>query len=332
MSALRTALKSAALGAFDILGAYRLASVYRKPRLLIACYHGVVSRDHSADPAFYGNTVSAVEFAEQLELLSRWFDFVDLAGALRWFQEERPPARRPPVLITFDDGYRNNLTLAAPILRRFGAPAVFFLATGYIGTNRLLWPLELEARLLQSHPDLDRRALSRLVSERRAFCKSIPNDKRLEYLDELRASTTLDPSLIDHEENDFLTWEEVHQLASMGFDFGSHTVEHPILSRLSPSELQQELSASRVRIASETGRDAVAIAYPNGGEDDFTPAVCSAAAAAGYTHGFAVGDRFAKRADHPFALPRWIVSGHQPSRIFRFTVSGLRDLVQRVNS
>lgn len=320
---LRAILKSTALRAFDAAGVYALASRYRKPRLLVACYHGVLSRDHSADPALYGNTVSASEFAAQLEQLGRWFDFVDLPGALHWL-ENGPRTSKPPVLVTFDDGYRNNLTLAVPILRRAGVPAVFFLATGYIGTDRLLWPLELEARLLQADRSPEGR---RLLSERRAYCKSVPNAKRLEYLDELRASTSLDLSLVEREVNDFLSWDEVRQLVSLGFDLGSHTVEHPILSRLSPSELQQELTMSRARIASETGREVLGIAYPNGGADDFTPAVCAAASEAGYTHAFAVGDHFAEPGDDHFAIRRWIISGHLPSPVFRFTVSGLRDLV-----
>jgi peptidoglycan/xylan/chitin deacetylase (PgdA/CDA1 family) len=314
----RALLKSAVLRTFDVTGAYALASLYRRPRLLVACYHGVISQAHSGDPSLYGTAVSAAEFTAQIELLGRWFDFVDLAGAQRWFQEG-PRGSKAPVLITFDDGYRNNLTLAAPILRRLGAPAVFFLASGYIGTDRLLWPLEMEARLLQS-------GQRERIGERRAYLKSVPNEKRLQYLEELRASTTLDPSRIDGELNDFLTWEEVRRLAAMGFELGSHTVEHPILSRLSDEELSRELSDSHACIVRETGIDVSAIAYPNGGAGDFTPAVCAAAATAGYTHAFAVGGHFAARTDNRFAIHRWIISGHQAPEVFRFTVSGLRDL------
>jgi peptidoglycan/xylan/chitin deacetylase (PgdA/CDA1 family) len=317
----RTLAKSAALRALDVTGAYALASRYRKPRLLVACYHGVVSRDHSADPALYGNTVSESEFAAQLEHLGRWFEFVDLAGASRWLRDGRN-TKKPPVLITFDDGYRNNLTLAAPILRRAGAPAVFFLATGYIGTDRLLWPLEMEARLLQAQP-----GNVSLVAERRRYSKSVSNAERLKYLEELRASTSLDLSVIDRELNDFLSWDEVRRLAALGFDLGSHTVEHPILSRLDAAELRWELTESRARIAAETGREASAIAYPNGGANDYTPNTCDAAREAGYQNAFAVGDRFAERSSDPFAIRRWIISGHRPPEVFRYTVSGWRDLV-----
>ncbi|HVP00737.1 MAG TPA: polysaccharide deacetylase family protein [Bryobacteraceae bacterium] len=323
MNRLRGTLKAATLSALELSGCYSLASLYRKSRLLVACYHGVLSQDHSADPALYGNTVSAAEFADQLEFLGGWFEFVDLAGAMKWLQDG-PQTSKPPVLITFDDGYRNNLTVAAPILRRVGAPAVFFLTTGYIGTGRLLWPLELEARLVQSHPGPEGR---RLAFERRAYCKSVPNASRLAYLDELRASTMLDPGAIDREMNDFLTWDEVRQLAVLGFDLGSHTVEHPMLSRLTPSELRQELTESRARIASETGSQISVIAYPNGETSDLTPVVRAASAEAGYTHAFAVGGHFSTRSDDPFAIRRWIVYGHQPPSIFRFTVSGLRDLI-----
>jgi peptidoglycan/xylan/chitin deacetylase (PgdA/CDA1 family) len=309
------------LRAAGALGAYRLTAPYRASRLLVACYHGVISSDRSAEPSLYGNTVSATEFAAQLDLLGRWFEFVDLAGAARWLREGERRAK-PPVLITFDDGYRNNLTLAAPILQKAGAPAVFFLATGYIGTDRLLWPLELEARLMQAHP-----GNLALIQERRRFCKSAPDAERLRYLEQLRQSTTLDRSRVDREMNDFMSWDEVRTLAALGFDLGSHTVEHPILSRLEPADLERELTASRARIAAETGREISSIAYPNGGAADYNAAVCAAAARAGYTLAFAVEDRFATRQDNPLAIRRWIVSGHRPPEIFRFTVSGLRDLV-----
>jgi peptidoglycan/xylan/chitin deacetylase (PgdA/CDA1 family) len=321
MSGPRAIVKSTTLRAFDLFGVHGLASGYRKARLLVGCYHGVVSRDHSANPSLYGNTVSEKEFAWQLEQLGRWFEFTDLAGVRKWLSSGGRP-KKPPVLISFDDGYQNNLTIAAPVLRRAGVPAVFFLTTGYIGTDRLLWPLEMEARLLQSQP-----GNLCLVAERRSYCKSAPNAERLQYLEQLRAGTTLDPAAIDREQHDFLSWDEVRTLAAQGFELGSHTVEHPILSRLDAEELRRELQDSRARISAETGRDASAIAYPNGGADDFTPEVCAAAAEAGYSLGFAVGDHFAERRDGPFSLRRWIISGHRSPEVFRYTISGLRDLL-----
>ena len=53
------------------------------------------------------------------------------------------------MLVTFDDGYRNNLTLAAPVLKSHDIPCIFHVATGYIDTPRMLWTTEVVLRLLR---------------------------------------------------------------------------------------------------------------------------------------------------------------------------------------
>ncbi len=339
---MRSILKDALLRSLSLAGITELAGLYRRRRMLVACYHGVVSRDCPPDSrAGYENTVSAREFEFQLETFARWFQFVDLAGAARWLADG-PPAGKPPLLITFDDGYRNNLTLAAPILRKFGVPAAFFLTANYIGDTRVLWPIELLLRI-QNSPgreiplpgsgpaaipqDSDRRhALGRRI---RGATKRMPNAERLAYLDCLRASTDLDADRIDREMNDFLSWKEARELAGMGFDIGSHTLEHPILSRLSASELAGELAGSRTRLEAEIGRPVTALAYPNGGPDDYNAAVVDEARQAGYRLAFAVGDSFHDRAGSPMEIRRMIIPGHLPADVFRFIASGCRDLLRR---
>ena len=108
-------------------------------RLTVLCYHAVVSDAVPYHPTMTRVAVTTRQFREQLEVAGRCFQPVSAEQVLRRLDGlERLPPR--PLLVTFDDGYRNNLTYAAPELERQGIPAVFHLSTGYIGSSRLLGP------------------------------------------------------------------------------------------------------------------------------------------------------------------------------------------------
>lgn len=338
---LRAGVKNALLHSLEIVQVHELAAGFRKERLLVPCYHGVVSNDRpSRTGDYYYDAVSATEFTRQLEMLSKWYRFVDLTGAIDWL-ERGPSGGLPPALITFDDGYRNNLTVAAPILQRLGIPAVFFLTGNYVGSTRVLWPAEIGARIehsagvrvpMQDDPrgvtvPLDPVARTALGNRIRGICKTMRNAPRVAYLEELRGATQFHADRTDSELNAFLSWDEARQLASLGFGIGSHTLEHPILSRLDPEELQSELCGSRAKLESELRRPVTVLAYPNGGPKDFNREVMTAATEAGYRHAFAVGDALHSRDKSPMAIRRVIVPGNVPDALFRFIASGCRDML-----
>jgi peptidoglycan/xylan/chitin deacetylase (PgdA/CDA1 family) len=107
------------------LGARALHSPRRATVLL---YHRV------ADDARDNLTMGIEQFDEQMALLRRHFHVMSIEELLR--AGEVPAAQRPIVCVTFDDGYLDNYTNAAPILMRHGVPAAFFVSTGIIATDR----------------------------------------------------------------------------------------------------------------------------------------------------------------------------------------------------
>ena len=305
------------------------------------CYHGVISADRPQEREGYENTVSLREFEEQMEWLGQNFQCLGLKDAMQWL--ERPIGGKPALLVSFDDGYRNNLTLAAPVLKRLGIPAIFFMSTGYIGGKRLLWPLEMDARLEHSagvelklpgesasqviQPGRDER--KQLGERLRKILKGVPNQERMRYLEYLREKTVLDTAKIDRELNDFMSWEEVRQLAAMGFDIGAHTEEHPILSRLNQQELDRELGTSKQKLEQELGAPIRAIAYPNGGKADYTSEVIKRVKYWGYSEAFCVDEQMQKPwADGGarYEISRVIVPGHLARSTFRFLASGIKEL------
>jgi peptidoglycan/xylan/chitin deacetylase (PgdA/CDA1 family) len=318
----------------SVTGLNELAVKARSRDLLVLCYHGIVARPRP-DRWSYENWDPADLFRSQLEWLRQNFEPADLDGVRRW-REGAWNARRPPVLVTFDDGYRNNLTVAAPILRELGTPAVIFLATSYIGAGKMLWNDEVRSRVTGWRADEIRHpsgevlrapgdaAGRRLLAERiNRACKALDDAAREEYLGYLRRETDGLDTMDDPEARAFLTWDEARQLSAMGFEIGSHTVNHPILSRVEESRADAEVRQSKHTIERELGAACRAIAYPNGTLADVNEAVFRAVRSAGYEFAFTTVRKWAKRSDDPHRLPRVGFPGHTDLATFQAYASGL---------
>lgn len=121
-----------------------LADAEVVPRRTILAYHAIGRCVHPERPHLCV-CVSTESFVRQMKLLSRWRRVVPLDELV----EGRVGGRRPGVAITFDDGYRNVLTNAAPVLSYFGFPATVFVPTKWIGKDNTwdeahdCFPLEL---------------------------------------------------------------------------------------------------------------------------------------------------------------------------------------------
>src|SRR3990167_2097406 len=144
----RTAARTMIYAGTKHIGVNALMRRASRGSLLVLCYHGVVSEGHPEDALRTRNTVSVREFREQLCIVCRFFTPVSAMDVLA-FIEGGISLPDYPVLVTFDDGFRNNLTCAAPELERQGVPALFHVTTGLIGRDRLLWTQELDERILR---------------------------------------------------------------------------------------------------------------------------------------------------------------------------------------
>jgi peptidoglycan/xylan/chitin deacetylase (PgdA/CDA1 family) len=325
------------------LGINQVLRYSNRRKLLVLCYHGVVAEDHAESDYLYRNTVSLREFREQLRVLNRCFRPISADDLIDHLDGRRQlPAA--PVLVTFDDGYRNNLTLAADELERQGVPAVFHVTTGYVGTQRILWPQELNERILQwphetlpmpqSRPDLplpqSLAARIAATAQVRSLCKALPDSERRAYCERLRQEELLASVQARGELFEFLSWDEVRTLQSRSFEIGSHTVEHPILTRLTETELARELQHSKAAIERELQTQCRFIAFPNGGRGDFSPAVIEQVRRAGYRVGFSLMHGINRTLSEPLAIDRVNVPGLDPTSVFHARISGLFTIINRL--
>ena len=112
----------------------------RRQRLLVLTYHRIAQPGIQANP-YYDHVISASPeaFQAQVELLADRYRIVHLDELPDFNSGRFARGGKPCVLITFDDGYRDNVDVALPILSRFGASATFFLTTAQVENPRLPW-------------------------------------------------------------------------------------------------------------------------------------------------------------------------------------------------
>lgn len=221
-----------------------------KPCSRILTYHSVGDRDHEMN-------VSAHAFREQMQWLAENAELCSLAVAVEG---------EGGVAITFDDGYRDNLKIAAPILADFGLSATVFVVAGRVGMH------------LSHDGDIETGAL--------------------------------------------MTWEEICELESMGWEIGGHSLTHQRLSRLSASEQATEIRACTRLLEHNLGHAIEAFAYPYGSALDFDRTSKDIVKECGYS--FALSNRYGvnEQSGDRWALRRIWIDRSDTMDSFRAKVQG----------
>jgi peptidoglycan/xylan/chitin deacetylase (PgdA/CDA1 family) len=317
---------------------------------VVLLYHRIERA--STDPQLL--CVSPEHFAEHVELVAERYEpfrLHDLVAALRG--GELPSQA---VAITFDDGYADNLTAAKPVLERNGVPATVFVASGWIGGDRMFWWDELEFLLLRPGrlpPVLELETGTEILrwqlgddavytreaaaarSDWTVLARHDPGRRqqiyrelcaRLRELDELARERVLDSlrsagGWTDAPNGELPRAMTVEQLRRLDrgeiVDIGAHTVTHPTLSRLEPDMQREEIAGSRQQLEAALGRPITSFAYPYGGTSDFDETTALIVRNAGFDHACAnVLSRLGPGTD-AYRLPRIVVRDYDGAQLAR---------------
>lgn len=253
----------------------------------ILTYHRV-NDEH--DPFFPG--IPTKVFARQMEYLASHRRVCSLTDLIDGLKQGSIPENA--IAITFDDGYRDNFLHAFPVLKQLSIPATIFLATGVIGSPSVLWHDRVFSAFRETRVpfltdfnngsgSLSLLSLSdKLLAQRQVleFLWSQTDIEREAWL--RRLSENLEVADGGEKAGLMLSWDEVRTMHQQGVLFGSHTITHPILSRLSEERLVQELQDSKRAIEEKLGTEVSAFAYPVGRKQDFSEMTKSRLKEAGY--------------------------------------------------
>ncbi len=317
------------------LGAPALFRFRNRRRLLILMYHGVIpaAGDRPTSPPYW-HQLPVADFRRQMEWVARKYRVLPLDEALAGLLGGTLPPRA--CAITFDDGFLNDRTTALPVLESLRLPATVFLATGVIGTDRVLWPDRLQlafARTAAGAADLSALGLGRLPlatpDERGAAAaacanrlKDLPRAEKDARLAELLAALGED-RVADPGDFRMLTWDDVRAMEASGLvRFAAHTVTHEILSRLPDDEVASQVRDSHEEVTRRLGNAPRVFAYPNGRARDFDERSRAAVRACGIPFSLSTVEGLASRDSDPLALSRMCIGSDLTFARFRLLVSG----------
>jgi peptidoglycan/xylan/chitin deacetylase (PgdA/CDA1 family) len=214
------------------------------------------------------------------------------------------------MLLTFDDGYRDNFDVAVPILCERDIPATFFIPSAFLEAPKLPWwdhiayvikQTGVRRFALERSPgdgipplmvDLETMSQSAVIMTIvRAFLDDTIADEGwfLEQLNE-RAQVDVDRDALGRAL--FMTWDQARAIlaSSTGLTVGSHTHSHRKLAKLGSDVQRRELNESKRLLEAHLRREVAALAYPYGWSGTYTAVTKKLAVEAGYQVAFAAGE------------------------------------------
>ena len=243
-------------------------------RVFILAYHRVLEKKSGFLFDEGVISVSPALFEKEIKFCKEYFSPISF-GYLKECMEKKKPLPPNPLIVTFDDGYIDNYTNAFPVLQKFEVPATIFLTADYINTDQLFWWDEVSYYMKaqgKSEPDIKNLLRS---------LKLITDDKRIEAVEDIKKSNK---GVSQFSERQALNWEEVKAMSRAGIEFGSHTMSHPVLSKVEDKhELEYEIRQSKKIIEEKIEKEVIVFSYPIGGGDSFSSDIKKEVKDAGYS-------------------------------------------------
>jgi len=246
--------------------------------LLILLFHGVINENLCHVRNYNRKHIEKDYFARLLRTLKKEGIALSM-DEVRDFHDRGKAYPPFSFAITFDDGFENNISIAAPILNELSIPATFYITSGFIELNTMSWIDRIEF-ILEEIP----RGKIKLPWHNEAFSFNSASSK-INLLTEIRSTIKRSPqintdSLVEEIATQLrfpiptssdnaldlkMNWSQVKELGNQElFTIGGHTHNHPILSFLSRDDLRIELDTSLNLLKNRAGIETVHYAYPEG--------------------------------------------------------------------
>ena len=285
----------------------------------------------------------------QLLYLRRHYRIMHLEDALEEYylthkEKKQRGDRRIPLVLTFDDGYRDNYTHGFALARELQVPFTIFLVPGYIQSGEPFWWLEGERLVrcaqvdeltMEEHtyhlaqPE-KRRALVQTIDFRLFHARSVA--ERESFLANTRKALGVPSSVIEEESALPLTWAQVREMEESGLvSFGAHTMRHPILGYLAdPAEVQQEVGECRRVLEQQLGHPVRTFAYPVGKPEHIGEEGLQAVKEAGYRWALTTIEEVNNPQTDPYLLRRLPGDQAQPWLVMASELVDLLGVMSRL--
>ena len=258
----------------------QFATALKKDKITIFLLHGVISSNPWKYRNYNRKHILDSEFTELLKTLTALGSAISMQDVLKYCIDGGFPENA--FAITFDDGFENNLSIAAPILQSFSVPSTFYITSSFIDQNlmswvdRIDWAVEASAENVEFSLDVPWHKQKVLIKTRA---------QKLKFLEDVRIHTKTNPAIdqnalansiqsqfdlpltyTSNSEIDLkLSWNDVRKLNETPyFTIGGHTHSHPIMSFLDRKALRYEIGQCLRLIKKHADISTNHFSYPEG--------------------------------------------------------------------
>lgn len=259
------------------------------PRVLV--YHRFGNALSTDNPI-----IDSPTFEKQLIEIKKNFKVVSLKDYIKWRTMGKPVPKNTAVL-TVDDGYFDFYEIAYPLLKKHNIEATLFPVVNFVDKKIWLWPDRIFYALentklkrgaiefMQWRFEIDTRgpqgrkqAFERLVN----VAIAIENKLKWEFIQAIEHQLEVEIPKLPTEKCAPVSWAQLREMTANGIEVGSHTMNHPILSRINKAEMHHEIVMSKKILEAKLDHEVVSFCYPNSYPGDINEEVVEAVKLAGY--------------------------------------------------
>jgi peptidoglycan/xylan/chitin deacetylase (PgdA/CDA1 family) len=248
---------------------YLLNNLWGKGVTRILSFHRIVDNPSQAQATPSLPYLTASDFDQLVQYLKGKYSLLTLT---EWVSGN---LKKTGVILTFDDGWEDNYTYAFPVLKKHGVTALIYLAVGFVGTQREFWQVRLSRLMsklsladLKPTEDQQLNQLFESALKKPADPKSMTN--LTSYLKARPGQEILDLLAFLEEKSGgrpgpkCLDWQQIAEMQKAGISFGSHTLNHLILTTEDQETVTKELELSKKSLEEKLNQPVYHFAYPDG--------------------------------------------------------------------
>ncbi len=283
---------------FDKTGILKIIDFFNGHNLIILNYHRVYEGElrTSFDETLFG--LSIASFHQQMLWLKEKKAVFLSEDELIYYQQRKKKIPKRSVLITFDDGYKDNFTLVYPVLRSLHIPAIYFIPAGPIRDRTLGWwdiisffikktkkkAISVKGREFSlQNGGGKKKAIFHLLR----LMKTEPYSRTQDLLEVLSAECGVEFPSYDEQDVELMNWEDIREVLNNNIAIGSHTVSHRVLATLDKDEQFEELSSSKKLLEDMLNLGNIrSFSYPVGDYTSFSEKTKELASKTGYEIAF----------------------------------------------
>ncbi len=246
--------------------------------LTILLYHGVTANTSLGIANYSGKHISIETFDEHMYTLQKCCNILTIDDVVMFVSQGRTWPNNA-VVVTFDDGFKNNFQFAVPILEKYNIPAVFYICAGMVGTDKMFWVDQIEdcfnltsrgmiEIMLDELHQFDLTSTWKKIAALetvKQFCKSTTTEEKNRVLSELSEKCAVIPNVTHSVNYKMMSWDEVISMdKSPLFTIGGHTLYHDIMTSRDIAVVDEDAQETLALLEGKLGHPVSHFAYPEG--------------------------------------------------------------------